>query len=211
MKPSVILECRNLTDDDMDIVATKAIIEKRCFEINLDGNCITSIGITKLVRGLSKSKALKGLHLEENEFYDEGVQVLANALSNEGSSVKWLYLGGNDISDEGVQYLSDMLRKNRKITHLWLNRNEITDQGVQMLCDTLIDSCSPLQELNLSHNNSMTNESVEYLCKIILKLPSLQKIRAEECHLGERGINKLNDAINDREAQRGQPRLVIIT
>ena len=37
MKSSMDLSSQKLTDEDMDIITTKAIIEKSCLEINLKG------------------------------------------------------------------------------------------------------------------------------------------------------------------------------
>ena len=193
----------------MDIVSTKAIIGKRCYEIDLSGNNISPIGVSKLVRGLKSTQALQGLHLEESEFYNEGVEILANALSNK-SSVEWLYLGGNRITDAGVQYLADMFKTNKTLTHLCLNRNRIADRGVQNLCDSLIKSSSPLQKLDLSNNTCITDESVKHLCKIIARLSFLKELVIKQCSLRECGIKKLQDAVDDRE-QEDQWKITLLT
>ena len=114
------------------------------------------------------------------------------------------------MGDEGVLYLSNMFKNKCKLTHLWLNKNDINDQDVQNLCEALIDSSSPLQELNLSENKSITNQSVTPLCNIILELPALESLEIKECHLGERVINQLRDVVNLRERQKGKPRVVLI-
>ena len=194
----------------MDIVVTKAIIGKHCSEIQLDNNCITSKGISKLIRGLESTQALQALYLANNKFDYDGVRTLANALSNEESSVKRLYLGGNNITDAGVKYLADRLKTNGNLTSLLLNTNNITNQGVQVLCKTLIDSSCKLKVLNLSYNSSITYGSVKYLREIILELPALEELRIEECNLSEGGKNELKEAVNSRNAKDGQSKITLV-
>ena len=137
-KLHVDLSYSHLIDPDMMIVADQVIREKKCTELWLYGNQITSKGVEILSTSLRNNSTLKCLDLTYNQISDRGVQILTEALLPEqNSSLKTLYLSKNRISNEGAKYLAEMLRRNQTLTELWLSSNEISQEGIRQLANVL--------------------------------------------------------------------------
>jgi Ran GTPase-activating protein (RanGAP) involved in mRNA processing and transport len=77
------------------------------------------------------------LSLSSNHLCDNGIQVLAKALTFNNSTLDTLALHSTGITDKGVEYLAEMLKTNRTMMELRLSGNEIGNQGVQLLAKAL--------------------------------------------------------------------------
>ena len=161
------LSRQQLIDVDMKIVVTQAIIGKQCTWLRLEGNMITSIGVSTLVTAFHQKNSLEGLGLFGNQISDLGVQTLSLALSSSKHLMKSLGLGNNNITDIGVEYLASMLKNNRTMTQLWLQKNQITDRGVQLLIDAIETYSTHIQELDLSNNILVSDLSVNAFSRLV--------------------------------------------
>lgn len=182
-RAKIDLSFRQLTDQDMEIVAKQAIIQKQCVALLLNDNSITSKGATIIANALYNNTTLEELNLWNNQVSDLGAFSLSKILSVSNSSLRSIGLGQNGISDEGAQHLAEMLKTNRTITRLWLFHNEIGDRGVQGLADVLAHENKSLQWLDLRLNKSVTDSSFDSIANMLKSNQSLKKFWMEYCNL----------------------------
>jgi Ran GTPase-activating protein (RanGAP) involved in mRNA processing and transport len=180
-----------LTDNDMEIVVTKAIIGKQCTWLRIEKNTITSDGASILANMFQKKNSLEGLGLFGNHLSDIGVQYLTTALSSNRNLVKALGLGGNGITDLGAGYLAEMLKTNRTVIQLWLQKSNITDQGIRLLLDVMETRSTSMQELDLSDNTLVSDSSVDSLCSLIQHTVLLRRLWVYGCNLSSKGKEQL--------------------
>ena len=188
------LSYNNLIDPDMALISQHIILEKKCTELWLYGNHITSKGIALLAPSLKNNSTLKCLDLSFNQISDLGVKFLCEALlPKENSSLKVLYLSKNMILCDGAKYLSEMLRTNQILKELWLSENEITDQGLKQLTDVLIHHNKTLKFLSLSINKFITDLSIDNLIEMLQQNRTLKKLWIKDCDFSEQGKLKLQE------------------
>jgi hypothetical protein len=92
-RSGVNLERQNLTDEDMEIVAKEAIINKQCKDLKLSDNKITSVGASIIAGALSNNTTMVGLFLSSNRLCDKGIQTLTKTLSLNNSKVDFWTFG----------------------------------------------------------------------------------------------------------------------
>ncbi|CAF1204673.1 unnamed protein product, partial [Rotaria sp. Silwood1] len=104
---SIDLSHKSLTDRDVSIVVTKAIVDKSCTGLDLEYNQISA------------------KDLGHNHIKDEGVQYLSEMLKV-NTTLTELYLSNNEISDAGAQKLVNVIaRQNQTLQLLDLHGNEL--------------------------------------------------------------------------------------
>ncbi|XP_072894289.1 NACHT, LRR and PYD domains-containing protein 3-like isoform X1 [Hemitrygon akajei] len=132
---------------------------------------------------------------------DSGAEDLASALSTNPSLME-LDLSANKLGDSGVKLVSAALRDPEcKIQKLWLRDVGLTDSGAKDLISALRTNPS-LRELSLGWN-SLTDRWVPALRRLILALPSLQRIELLGNQFRETGRNEL------RSLQEPRPGLTV--
>ncbi|XP_072894972.1 NACHT, LRR and PYD domains-containing protein 3-like isoform X2 [Hemitrygon akajei] len=137
-------------------------------------------GIQRLGPGLHKCQELR---LRGVGLTDSGAEDLASALSTNPSLTE-LDLSGNKLGDSGVKLVSAALRNLEcKIQKLMLIHVGLTDSGAEDLASALSTNSS-LTELSLE-SNLLTDRSVPTLRRLILTLPSLERIKL--------GYNRFSD------------------
>lgn len=80
-RSSVTLNRYRLTDQDMEIVVQRAILEKQCVKLSLQNNLLTSHGISTLAMGVRESITLEELDLSNNRLSDDDVASLLRPIS----------------------------------------------------------------------------------------------------------------------------------
>jgi Ran GTPase-activating protein (RanGAP) involved in mRNA processing and transport len=181
-----------LIDQDMEIVAKQAILNKQCKQLFLQLNKITSLGVSILADTLNNNTTLETLYLGNNHISDDGVYSLVNILSINNNTLKTLVLQKNGITDKGAKYLAQMLKTNETLTWLYLGDNEISDEGVRMLAESIEKYNTTLEMLVLTSNKLLTDSSIDYLIEMIKHNQSLKKLWIDSCHLSEAGKERLN-------------------
>ncbi|XP_062896213.1 NACHT, LRR and PYD domains-containing protein 3-like [Mobula hypostoma] len=147
----------------------------KCQELRLSGNELGDSGVKLLSAALRnpECKILK-LWLEDVGLTDSGAEDLVSALSTNPSLTE-LDLGYNKLGDSGVKLVSVALGNPEcKIQKLGLINVGLTDSGAEDLVSALSTNTS-LTELELGLN-SLTDRSVPALRRLILTLPSLERI-----------------------------------
>jgi len=189
-----------LTDSDLSIITNQLIIEKKCTELWLYGNNITSKGITILASSLINNSTLKSLDLSFNQISNLGVRLLSEVLiPNQYCSLKILYLSKNMISDDGIKYLSSMLEINQTLTDLWLSNNEISNEGIKQLANALIYHNKTLKFLSISMNLFITDLCIDYLIEIFEHNQTLKILWITDCNLTEQGKIKLQQIADQKK------------
>ncbi|CAF3407059.1 unnamed protein product [Rotaria socialis] len=134
---SVNFSSKNLTDQDMEIVANELLqVNQTLTLLGLDTNQIGDSGAQYLGEALKTNKSLTLLQLQTNQIGDSGAQYLADALKV-NKTLTELRLYTNKIGDSGAQYLGEALKTNQSLQNLQLQNNKIGDSGAQYLADGL--------------------------------------------------------------------------
>jgi len=189
-----------LIDPDIKIITNQIIINKKCTELWLYGNNITSKGASILASSLINNSTLKCLDLSFNQISDLGVRSLTEALlPNQNCSLQILYLSKNMISDDGIKYLSEMLRTNHTLTDLWLSNNEIGNEGIKQLANVLAYHNKTLKFLSLSMNIFITDLCIDYLIEMFKYNQTLKIFWMTDCNLTEQGKMKLHKIADQKK------------
>ncbi|XP_072133668.1 NACHT, LRR and PYD domains-containing protein 3-like [Mobula birostris] len=174
----------------------------KCQELGLSGNKLGDSGV-KLVSAALRNPECKiqKLVLFNVGLTDSVAEDLVSALST-NPSLTVLDLSYNKLGDSGVKLVSAALRNPEcKIQKLRLRDVGLTDSGVEDLVSALSTNTS-LTVLNLV-SNSLTDRSVPALRRLILTLPSLERIRLGNNRFSETGRKEL------RSLQEPRPGLTV--
>ncbi|XP_072911617.1 NACHT, LRR and PYD domains-containing protein 3-like isoform X2 [Hemitrygon akajei] len=147
----------------------------KCQELRLGQNKLGDSGV-KLVSAALRNPECKiqKLRLNNVGLTNSGAEDLASTLSTIPSLTE-LDLSDNELGDSGVKLVSVALRNPQcKIQKLWLNNVGLTDSAVEDLVSAL-STIPSLTELILGFN-SLTDQSVPALRRLILTHPSLKRI-----------------------------------
>ena len=139
-------------------------------------NAETSRALSNMLR--DDSCTLKKLTLEENEFDDESLSVLAEGLL-ENSSLEELNLKGSEhVSAEGWFNFFRILRpaKLGALHTLCLDENNITDEALDELSRVFVSN-DTLKKLSLSDNASITTAGWQTLASIFLTNSAIDTIK----------------------------------
>ena len=148
-----------LKDPDILLLCDALKNNTQLFDLNLEGNNITDIGIQALAQiktlthlnlssneigkpgmeALAQNQTLKNLIIKYNPIGDSGAEILA-----QNQALTYLNLEGSKIGDSGAGALG----KNQTLVHLHLDRNKIGDIGAQALAQN-----KTLSKLSLSSNS----------------------------------------------------------
>jgi hypothetical protein len=182
---------RNLNDDDMNIVVKVAINEKKCTELWLEKNQITSIGASIIANALNNNITLVWLSLSSNHVCDNGVRALAKTLTFHNSSLSTLALHSTGTTDKGAEYLAEMLKINKTLTELTLSGNEIGNRGIRLLATALTHHNNTLKRLYVSKNILVNDSSIDSLVQLFEYDRNLQELWIENCNLSSHGKQRL--------------------
>ncbi|XP_059814511.1 NACHT, LRR and PYD domains-containing protein 3-like isoform X1 [Hypanus sabinus] len=179
-----------LTDSGAEDLASALSTNPSLTELNLSYNKLGDSGV-KLVSAALRNPECKiqTLWLNNVGLTDSGAEDLVSALSTNPSLTE-LNLSDNKLGDSGVKLVSAALRNREcKIQKLWLIRVGLTDSGAEDLASALSTNPS-LTDLSLG-SNSLTDQSVPALRRLILTLRSLEWIWLEGNLFSETGENEL--------------------
>ncbi|XP_032872012.1 NACHT, LRR and PYD domains-containing protein 3-like [Amblyraja radiata] len=165
---------------------------------------LTDSGAEDLISALSTNHSLTQLYLGDNKLGDSGVKPVSAALRNPDCEIQILGLNSVGLTDSGAGDLTSALSTNHSLTKLWLGDNKLGDSGVKLVfaaltnpdckihrlgldgvgltdsgAEELVSALSTntsLTELYLAQN-SLTDQSVPALHRLILALPRLKWIR----------------------------------
>ncbi|XP_059849627.1 NACHT, LRR and PYD domains-containing protein 3-like isoform X2 [Hypanus sabinus] len=179
---------------------------------------LTDSGAEDLGSALSTNQTLTELDLSGNKLGDSGVKLVSAALRNPECKIQKLVLIDVGLTDSGSKDLASTLSANRWLMGLDLNKNKLRDSGVKLLSAALRNLERKMQKLGLncvgltdsgaddlfsalSTNqslmgldlglNSLTDQSIPALRRLVLTLPSLDWIWLVRNQFSETGRKKL--------------------
>ncbi|XP_072893822.1 ribonuclease inhibitor-like [Hemitrygon akajei] len=169
------LERVGLTDSGAKDLASALSTNTSLTELKLSANKLGDLGVKLMSAALRNLECkIQKLELERVGLTDSGAEDLASALSTNPSLTE-LNLGANKLGDSGVKLVSSVLiNPECKIQTLRLWDVGLTDSGVEDLVSNVSKKTLPT-ELDLG-SNSLTDRSVPALRRLILTLPSLERI-----------------------------------
>lgn len=185
---------QKLNDNDMNIVIRLAIDEKRCTELWLEQNQITSLGASMIANTLKTNQTLQWLSLSSNQLYDTGVEILATTLTQHNFTLTSLGLHATGMTDKGVEYLAKMLKRNQTLMELGLGGNEISDGGMKVLAEALTFHNRTLRWLHLSKNRLISDACIECLLQLFEQNRKLQAVNIDNCNLSLDGKQRLQSS-----------------
>ncbi|CAF1084889.1 unnamed protein product [Didymodactylos carnosus] len=165
------LSGKQLTDNDMKIVANELQQNEACIQLNLNKNNskITIIGLQYLFDTLKSNTVLQELWLAHNNLSDQGAKSIAQLLSKPNCAITVLDFSGNLVTDEGVKSLSGMLRMNQTLISLHLDDNKITDRGMKLLTNALKTNSTSRLELLWLQRNEISDNSIDSIIEVMGK------------------------------------------
>ncbi|XP_072891976.1 uncharacterized protein [Hemitrygon akajei] len=190
---------------------------------------LTDSGAEDLASALSTKPSLTKLDLSYNKLGDSGVKQLSAALRNPECKIRKLKLAMVDLTDSGAEDLVSVLSTNTSLTELDLSRNKLGDSGVKKLSAALRNTECKIQKLWLAmvdltdsgarnlasalntnpsltelelRSNLLTDRSVSVLCRLVLTLPSLERIGLWGNWFGGTGKKELRSLQESRSGLR---------
>ncbi|XP_032872048.1 NACHT, LRR and PYD domains-containing protein 3-like, partial [Amblyraja radiata] len=179
---------------------------------------LTDSGAEDLVSALSTNHTVTELDLSGNELGDSGVKLVSDALRNPDCKIQTLRLDSVGLTDSGAEDLVSALITNHTVTELYLSGNKLGDSGVKLVSDALRNPDCKIQRLGLDSvgltdsgaedlvsalstntslteldlmGNSLTDRCVPALRRLILTLPSLERIWLRVNKFSADGQNQL--------------------
>lgn len=156
--------------------------------------------VNLLAAFFSINHKLKCLSIENSNLGDDGVAVLAKALTNQ-PQLHQLSLAGNNIGTNGCLALCSQLScadgwASLELRDLNLGNNAIDDAGLMALVDYLSCSAS-IKKLTLSDNSSITVAGLRHLSTILLPSDKcrLQQLELLTMHIGDEEAETLADGL----------------
>ena len=93
--------------------------------------------------------SLKRIHLGRNEFGDEGMKRIAEAVKSSKAVIKELLIWQCKITAKGAKFIADMLKENKTLEVLVMHGNEVGDKGIAEIA-SVFGQCS-IRELHINH------------------------------------------------------------
>eukprot|EP00984_Skeletonema_dohrnii_P029681 scaffold20524_cov85-Skeletonema_dohrnii-CCMP3373.AAC.1 len=158
---------------------------------------LSNDGFTAIMRASHSLSQLEELYIGLNNNVDpDGWSELGTLLESAVCKLKQLRLYGNNyIGNEGLDVLSNGLRGIRSsLTLLTLRDNSIGNEGLLAVVEAL-QSCTGLEELNLSHNDfSSVAAGLNSLSDWLQNVPmNLKYLCLEGCSINDEGLHALAD------------------
>jgi len=150
--PRLTLSGNQLTGSSLETLLLSAT---NLTHLNLNNNLINDDDC-RLIANLLSHGNLKSLSLRRNQFTDQGVNLILEALKW-NSSLTHLDLSGNHLTDKTATKLADVLERNNTLCKLSLTNNSITDQGLSYIAEALKNNTG-LRSLSLLKND-LTDKS----------------------------------------------------
>ena len=126
---------KQLTADDVKLVAIELKTDKKCKELDMRENNLTSAAVHYVSAMLKENTTLERLYLGQNQIGDDGLQALCKVLkAHENSALEVLSLEYNRITDKSVNRIMEMVElPNSTLTALFIHANHISEENKQQL------------------------------------------------------------------------------
>ncbi|KAJ1097648.1 hypothetical protein NDU88_002765 [Pleurodeles waltl] len=179
-----------LTPVNCSVLAYLLHVSDACFEETNLSYCLTYNVLKSL---LSPLLYCSNLRLENNQFKDNVMELLASVLSAKDCHIKKISLADNEISDKGAKALARSLMVNRSLAVLDLRNNDIGPKGAGALADTLKIN-QTLQSLNIQ-NNVIREDGAKFIASALLTNSKLTTLHLQKNVIGPIGARRIAEAL----------------
>lgn len=159
-------------------------------DLDLSGNGLGDLGLSRLASALSKNSVLRSLDVRANGIGAQGARRLAVAL--ERCSLECLDLGGNQVGDEGAAWLCQALQLGSSLAELRLSSTGIGSRGAAKLAEVL--PVSKLRSLKL-RDNKVGADGATQLAAALAAGCSLTELHLASADIGDNGAVALAVAL----------------
>ncbi|EDL24221.1 NACHT, LRR and PYD domains-containing protein 4A [Mus musculus] len=142
---------------------------------------------------LISNKTLKHLNLASNTL-DKGIASLCKSLCHPDCILEHLVLANCSLNEKCWDYLSEVLRRNKTLSHLDISSNDLKDEGLKVLCRALTLPDSVLKSLSLRHC-LITISGCQDLAEVLRNNQNLVSLQVSNNKLEDTGVKLLCDAI----------------
>ncbi|XP_036031659.1 NACHT, LRR and PYD domains-containing protein 4 isoform X1 [Onychomys torridus] len=142
---------------------------------------------------LISSKTLRHLNITSNSL-DKGIYSMCKALCHPDCVLKHLVLANCFLGEQCWDYLSDVLRRNKTLSHLDISSNNLKDKGLKVLCKALSLPSSVLKSLCLRYC-LITTSGCEHLAEVLSSNQNLRSLQLSNNKIEDSGVKILCDAI----------------
>ncbi|KAG8433234.1 hypothetical protein GDO86_017494 [Hymenochirus boettgeri] len=163
-------------------------------EVNLS-QCLSYNLVQSL---LSQLQYCTNLRMENNNFQDEVMELLASILRAKDCVIHTFSLAENRVGNRGVKVLGRALVVNYTLAVLDLHSNKIGPSGAMALAEVL-QSNQVLHSLNLQ-NNQIKTEGVTCLAQSLLVNCKLRALHIQKNHIGAEGVERLSESLKRNQA-----------
>ncbi|XP_076790617.1 NACHT, LRR and PYD domains-containing protein 4C isoform X2 [Arvicanthis niloticus] len=112
-------------------------------------NNVTFLCDNHLFFELIQNQRLQYLNLSLTFLSHSDVKLLCDVLNQAGCNIEKLMLANCSLSEQCWDYLSEVLRRNKTLSHLDISSNDLKDEGLKVLCGALTLPDSVLISLRL--------------------------------------------------------------
>ncbi|XP_059818039.1 NACHT, LRR and PYD domains-containing protein 3-like [Hypanus sabinus] len=163
-------------------------------KLGLDNVDLTVSGAENLASALGTNRSLMDLNMDRNKLGDTGVKLVSVALRNPECKIQKLGLRDISLSDSGVEDLVSALRTNPSLTELDLSENKLGDSGVKLVSAALRNPECKIQKL-LLYNVGLRDSGAEDLASALITNPSLTELDLGLNSLTDRSVPALRRLI----------------
>ncbi|XP_060231619.1 NACHT, LRR and PYD domains-containing protein 4E isoform X2 [Meriones unguiculatus] len=146
---------------------------------------------------INQSRSLLHLDLSLTFLSETDVKLLCDVLNQAECNIKNLRLANCSLSEQCWDYLSDVLRRNKTLSHLDIGSNDLKDEGLKVLCRALTLPDSALKSLWLEACE-LTSACCEDLASAFTQSKTLWGINLLENALDYSGLIVLCEALKRR-------------
>jgi Ran GTPase-activating protein (RanGAP) involved in mRNA processing and transport len=184
---------RRVWDRDVGATALAAALQHLpgLQELDASESMISDAGAALLAAGLPRCEALTTLKLRDNQIGTAGVAALAAVLPRLPNLTTLDLALNAHMGDAGAAVIAAVLPRLPTLTRLDLSNNELTAAGLRPLLQALP---ATFQTLRLDRN-PLGPEGARYIAALVPRLPALQALNVQGCHIRNEGIQVLVEAL----------------
>lgn len=169
---------------------------------------MTDDGITYLCEGLKLNNTLRHLYLDANALTTNSAKILANyfdyKIINNDKGIHSLWIDMNKLDNEGVDILVNSLKNYTNLKRLNIGSNMITEVGMKSVCEAFKNHKNIMVlDLSLYKStadmgtvpNNISNEGVDYICKLIEENKSLRYLNISMNNISAESMEKITTSL----------------
>eukprot|EP00984_Skeletonema_dohrnii_P015704 scaffold6834_cov113-Skeletonema_dohrnii-CCMP3373.AAC.3 len=159
-------------------------------------------GLQALADGMSNCYNLEDLVLGANDsvITEVGLRALSALLRSKKICLQWLSLGFMNIDDDGITALADGLASLQSLKSLNLSFNDIGDEGLQALAASLANS--DIEKLDVSCNGSFSDIGLRCLSDVLPTALNLKSLNLGGNSINGEGLHALAGGLTKTSSLR---------